>query len=147
MQYKPVLDAIEAILVADETANGLIGVYRWYQVEPGVSKTPACVIGASTEMSLRESYVGSHAGSRPRSWDVTISILVLGRSYDTQAQLTTEVEVLDATQSAVYTALNVDSSLTSTVTLSSIDRVHGIRIPGGEYFGHEILITAEKKEG
>jgi hypothetical protein len=147
MQYKPILDAIEAIIKADGTANGLIGVYRVYKVEPGVPKTPVCIIGAATEMSHGQTFTGDTSGSRPRIWDVSISVLILGRSYPTQAQLKTEVEKLDATQAAVYTALNVDTSITSTVTLSWINRIHGITLPGGEYFGHEILITAEKKEG
>jgi len=147
MQYKPILDAIEAIIKADETANGLIGVYRVYEVEPGVYKTPGCVIGASTEMSHAQGYLGSHGGARPRLWDVTISLLILGRSYPTQAQLTTEVEKLDATQAAVYTVLNVDTSITSTVTLSVVESVRGVRLPGGEYFGHEMRIEAQKQEG
>lgn len=146
MQYKPILDAIEAIIRADETANGLISVYRVYEVEQGVYKTPVCVIGSTTEMSHNQGFLGAHGGSRPRLWDVNISLLILGRSYPTQAQLTTEVEKLDAAQAAVYTALNVDTSITSTVTLSVIEHIRGVALPGGEYFGHEILIKAEKKE-
>jgi len=147
MQYKPILDAIEAILKADENANGVIGVYRTYAVEPGVSETPVCVIGAATEMTHDLSCLGDTGGARPRMWAVSISILILGRRYPTQALLKTEVEKLDATQAAVYTALNADTSITSKVTLSYINRIHDITMPGGEYFGHEILIVAEKKEG
>ena len=147
MKFKPILDAIEAIIKADETANGLIKVYRVYDVEQGVYSTPVCVIGASTEMTHDMSCLGDTWGARPRVWAVTITILILGRSYPTQAQLITEVEKLDATQAAVYTALNADTSITSKVTLSKIERIHGVRLPGGEYFGHEIVIIAEKKEG
>lgn len=147
MQYKPILDAIEAIIKADATANGLIGVYRVYTVEPGVAKTPVCVIGTTTEMSHEQSYLGDTAGARPRLWSLTIGVSVLGRGYSTQALNKTEVEKLDATQAAVYTALNEDTSITSTVTLSLIDRIRGVTLSGGEYFGHEILIAAEKKEG
>lgn len=147
MQYKPILDAIEAIIKADTTANGLIGVYRVYGVEPGVYATPACVIGSSMAMSHNMSCLGDTSGSRPRVWAVNISILILGRSYSTQAQTKTEVEKLDATQAAVYTALNADTSLTNTVTLSKIDDIRGITLPGGEYFGHEIIIGIENKEG
>ena len=146
MQYKPILDAIKAILKADETAKGLIKVYRVYDVEPGVYNTPVCVIGASTEMSHDLSCLGDTEGSRPRVWAVSLSILILGRSYPTQAQLITEVESLDATQAAVYNALNADTTITDKVTLSRIDRIHGLTIPGGEYFGHELLIIAKKYE-
>ena len=146
MQYKPILDAIEAILKADETANGLIGVYRRYDVEQAAPKTPICVIGASTEMSHNQGFFGPHSGTRPVLWKVTIALLILGRSYPTQAQLKTEVETLDATQAAVYTALNEDSSITSTVTLSVINRIEDITLPGSKYFGHKITIEAEKKE-
>jgi hypothetical protein len=147
MQYKPILAAIEAIIKADVTANGLIGVYRVYDVEQGVSKTPVCVIGSSLSMSHDLSFLGDTSGARPRVWGVLISVSILGRSYSTQAQLKTEVEKLDATQAAVYTALNADTSLTSTVTLSMINDIRGISLPGGEYFGHEIIIGIEKKEG
>jgi hypothetical protein len=147
MQYKPILDAIEAIIKADETANGLIGVYRVYEVEPGVYKTPVCVIGSSMRMSHDMSFLGDTSGARPRMWGVEIAIQILGRGYPTQAKLKTEVEKLDATQAAVYTALNEDTSLTNTVTLSKIDDIRGVSLPGGEYFGHEITIGIEKKEG
>ena len=147
MQYKPILDAIEAIIKADETANGLIGVYRVYDVEPGVYETPVCVIGTTLGMTHEQSYLGTTGGARPRLWGLSIGISILGRSYPTQAQITKEAEKLDATQAAVYTALNVDTSITSTVTLSLLERVHSVMLPGGEYFGHELLITAEKKEG
>lgn len=146
MQYKPILDALEAIIKADETANGKIGVYRTYVVEPGVSKTPVCVIGTTTEMSHEHSYFGDTGGSRPRLWGLNIGISILGRSYPTQTRLISEAETLDATQAAVYTALNADTSLTSTVTLSSVQTIRGITLPGGEYFGHEIIIAIEKKE-
>jgi len=147
MQYKPILDAIEAILKADVTANGLIGVYRIYDVEPGVYTTPVCVIGATTKLTHDMSYVSSPSGVRPRLWDVTIAIQVLGRSYPTQEQLIKEVESLDATQAAIYTALNVDTKITNTVTQSLIYSVRNVTLTGGEYFGHEIIIKAEKKEG
>lgn len=146
MQYKPILDALEAIIKADETANGLIEVYRTYEVEPGVYKTPVCVIGATTDMTHDLSFLGDTAGSRPRVWGVLIKVLLLGRSYPTQAQLKTEVEKLDAAQAAVYTALNADTTITDTVTLSWIENIRGITLPGGEYFGHEIEISIEKKE-
>jgi hypothetical protein len=146
MQYKPILDAIEAIIKADETANGLIGVYRTYGVEPGVPKTPICVIGASTEMSHDQGFFGPHSGARPVLWKVAIVLLILGRCYKTQIQLITEVEKLDATQAAVYTALNEDSTITNTVTLSVINSIQDITLPGGEYFGHKITIEADKKE-
>ena len=147
MQYKPILDAIEAIIKADETANRLIGVYRVYGVEPGVYSTPVCVIGATTELRHNNSYVSPSSGVRPRLWDVLIAIQILGRSYPTQEQLIKEVEALDATQAAVYTALNVDTKITNTVSQSLIQRVRNVSLPGGEYFGHEITIAAEKKEG
>ena len=147
MQYKPILDAIEAIIKADETANGLIGVYRVYRVEPGVYETPVCVIGTTTELAHNKSYVSSSSGVRPRLWDVSIAIQILGRGYPTQDQIIREVENLDATQAAVYSALNVDTKITNTVTQSLVQRVHNVSLPGGEYFGHEIIIEAEKKEG
>ena len=146
MQYKPILDAMEAIIKADGAANGLIEVYRTYEVEPGVYKTPVCVIGATTEMAHDQSFLGDTGGSRPRIWGVAIKNLILGRSYPTQAQIKTEVEKLDAAQAAVYTALNVDTTITNTVTLSSIQSIRGITLPGGEYFGHVIEIGIEKKE-
>jgi hypothetical protein len=146
MQYKPILDAIEAIIKADGTANGLIEVYRTYEVEQGVFKTPVCVIGATTDMSHDMSFLGVTGGSRPRIWGVKITILILGRSYKTQAQLKTEAEKLDAAQAAVYTALNVDTRITNTVTLSWIDNIRGITLPGGEYFGHAIEVSIEKQE-
>ena len=147
MQYKPILDAIKAILVADTTANGLISVYRVYDVEPGVYETPVCVIGAITALAHNKSYISSSSGVRPRLWDVTIGLQILGRSYPTQEQIKKEVESLDATQAAVYTALNVDTTITNTVTQSLIRSVRNVSIVGGEYFGHEIIIEAEKKEG
>ena len=147
MKYKPILDAIEAIIKADETANGLIGVYRVYAVEPGVPKTPVCVIGSSMGMSHDLSFLGDTSGARPRVWGVLIAIQILGRSYPTQAQLITEVENLDAAQAAVYTALNEDTSISGTVTLSKIEAIRGITLPGNEYFGHEITIGIESKEG
>lgn len=147
MQYKPILDAIEAIIKADETANGLIGVYRAYAVEPGVPKTPVCIIGTTTELSHAQSYLGDTGGSRPRLWNVSIGVSIVGRSYPTQALLITEAEKLDAAQAAVYAALNADTSITNTVTLSIIERIRDITLPGGKYFGHEIIIEAEKKEG
>jgi hypothetical protein len=147
MLYKPILDAIKAIIVADETANGLIEIYRDYAVEPGVSKTPVCVIGATTKQKHGQSYLGDTIGSRPRTWSVLITVLILGRSYPTQTQLTLEVEKLDAVQAAVFTVLNGNSKLNSTVTQSLIEDIHDITSPGGEYFGHEIVISIEKKEG
>jgi len=152
MQYKPILDAIKAILVADETANGLIAAYRFFMVEQGVYATPVCIIGSTTEMSHAQSYLGSVAGTRPRSWGISIGISILGRSYPTQTQLITEVENLDATQAAVYTALNTDTKIGDTVTQSLVRRVHNVALSGGEYvggeyFGHEVIIEAEKKEG
>lgn len=146
MKYKPILAAIKAILIADETANGLIETYREYDVEPGVSKTPVCVIGSSKEMKHGQSYLGASGGSRPRMWSANISVAILGRSYPTQARLIAEAEKLDATQAAVYTALNADTSLNSTVTLSLVQGVHDVSLPGGEYFGHEIVLDIEKKE-
>ena len=145
MQYKPILDAIEAIIKADSTANGLIKLYRFFEVEPGVRATPVCVIGTTTEMGHEASYLGDTAGARPRLWSLSIGVSILGRSYPTQTQLNLEATALDNAQAAMYTALNEDTSITSTVTLSVIDRVRNVRI--GEYFGHEILIAAEKKEG
>lgn len=152
MQYKPVLDAIKAILVADETANGLIEVYRFFMVEQGVFATPVCVIGSTTEMSHAQSYLGAVAGTRPRSWSISIGISLLGRSHPTQIQLITEVEKLDAAQAAVYTALNADTKLCDSASQSLVQRVHNVALSGGEYaggeyFGHEIIIEAEKKEG
>ena len=147
MQYKPILDAIKAILVADETANGLIDVYRMYIVEPGVYSTPVCVIGATTEMAHNKSYVSPSSGVRPRLWDISIAIQILGRGYPTQEQLIKEVEALDATQAAVFIALNADTKLNNTVTQSLVQSVNDIALTGGEYFGHEIIIEAEKKEG
>jgi hypothetical protein len=147
MQYKPILDAIEALIKADATANGLIGVYRMYDVEQGVPKTPICVIGASTEMEHDFSMLGSSAGSRPRFWGVSIKILILGRSYKTQAQLIKEGEKLDATQEAVFTVLNADSKLGDTVSQSLVKSIRGVSLPGGEYFGHAITIEMDKKEG
>lgn len=152
MQYKPILDAIKGILVADTTANGLIATYRFFMVEQGVYTTPVCVIGSTTEMSHAQSYLGSVAGSRPRSWGLSIGISLLGHSYPTQKQLITEVEKLDATQAAVYTALNVDTKIGNTVSQSLVRHVHNVALSGGEYvggeyFGHEITIEAEKKEG
>ncbi len=146
MQYKPILVAIEAIIKADVTANGLIEVYRTYEVEPGVHKTPVCVIGATTEMSHDQSFLSAHGGATPRIWGVTITILLLGRSYPTQALLKTEVEKLDAAQAAVYNVLNVDTTIGSTVTQSVVQSIRGITLPGGEYFGHVIEIGIEKKE-
>jgi hypothetical protein len=146
MQYKPILDAMEAIIKADGTANGLIEVYRTYEVEQGVYKTPVCVIGATTDMSHDMSFLGATGGSRPRIWGVKITILILGRSYKMQAQLKAEAEKLDATQAAVYTVLNVDTKITNTVTLSWIDNIRGITLPGGEYFGHAIEVSIEKQE-
>lgn len=146
MLYKPILAAIKAIIVADETANGLIETYRDYAVEPGVSKTPVCVIGSTTKQRHGQSYLGDIAGSRPRTWSVLITVLILGRSYPTQTQLTLEVEKLDAAQAAVFTVLNANSKLNSTVTQSLIEDIHDITIPGGEYFGHEIEISIEKQE-
>jgi len=147
MQYKPILDAIEAILVADETANGLIGVYRVYKVEPGVYSTPVCVIGATTALTHNKSYISPSSGVRPRLWDVSIAIQILGRGYPTQERIITEVEKLDATQAAVFTALNADTKITNTVTQSLIQSVRNVSLPGGEYFGHEIMIEVKKKEG
>jgi hypothetical protein len=146
MLYKPILDAIKAIIVADETANGLIEVYRDYAVEPGVLKTPVCVIGSTTKQKHAQSALGDIAGSRPRTWEVLITVLILGRGYPTQARLTVEVEKLDATQAAVFTVLNANSKLNSTVTRSLIEDIHDIATPGGEYFGHEIVIGIEKNE-
>jgi len=146
MQYKPILDAIEAIIKADETANGLIGVYRTYDVEPGVPKTPVCVIGASTEMSHEQTFAGDRSGARPRIWDVSISILILGRNYPTQARLVTEVEKLDATQAAVYTALNADMTLEESVSQAWIENIREIVLLNGEYFGYEIKIVGQKYE-
>lgn len=147
MKYKPILDAIEAIIKADETANGLIEVYRTFILEPGVYATPVCVIGSTMEMKHDQSYLGDTGGARPRLWAVSIGISILGRGYPTQAQIITEAEKLDATQAAVYTALNVDTSITSSVTLSILDRIRSVTLSGGEYFGHELIIEAGKKEG
>ena len=147
MQYKPILDAIKAILVADTTANGLIKVYRTFMLEPGVYATPACVIGTTMEMRHEQSYLSGTKGAHPRLWAVSIGISILGRAYPTQAQTITEAEKLDDTQAAVYTALNVDTSITSTVTLSLLDRIRSVTISSGEYFGHELIIEAKKKEG
>ena len=144
MKYKPILDAIEAIIKADETANGLIEVYRVYHVEPGVHNTPVCVIGTTTDMTHGKSFLGDTGGARPRLWGVLIAIEILGRSYPTSALLKAEVEKLDATQAAVYTALNADTSITSTVTMSKIVDIRGIS--HGEYFGHEIIIGIDKQE-
>lgn len=145
MKYQPILDAIKAILVADETANGLIKLYRFFEVETGAQATPVCVIGSTTEMTYEQSFLGDHSGSRPCLWSATIGISIFGRAYRTQTQLNLEAIKLDNTQAAVYTALNVDTSITSTVTLSSVERVHNVSF--GEYFGHEMLISAEKQEG
>jgi len=152
MQYKPILDAIKAILVADTTANGLIGTYRFFMVEQGVYTTPVCVIGSTMEMSHARSYLGSVAGTRPRSWGLSIGISLLGHSYPTQKQLITEIEKSDAAQAAVYTALNVDTKIGDTTTQSLVQRVHNVALSGGqyvggEYFGYELIIEAEKKEG
>lgn len=146
MLYKPILAAIKAILIADETANGLIETYREYDVEIGVSKTPVCVIGFSKEMKHDQSFLGASGGSRPRMWSMDIGVAILGRSYPTQARLIAEAEKLDATQAAVYTALNVDTTLTSTVTLSLVQGVRDVTRPGGEYFGHVITIGIDTKE-
>jgi hypothetical protein len=147
MEYKPILDAIKAMLVADETANGLIGVYRVYEVEQGVYSTPVCVIGTSTKLTHTQSYASPASGVRPRLWGVLIAIQILGRGYPTQEQIIKEVEVLDATQAAVYTVLNADTKLSGAVTQSLVQSVHNVDLPGGEYFGHEITLEAEKKEG
>ena len=59
--------------------------------------------------------------------------------------MTTAANVLDTAQSEVCRVLNADTRLGDTVTITTNQRVHNVVFD--EYFGHEILITAEKKEG
>jgi hypothetical protein len=146
MQFKPILNAIETILKANEAANGLIKVYRQYIVEPGVMAVPVCVIGSSRALKLDNAFTGDTAGARPRSWDVDIGVSVLSRKYPLPAQVKKAAEKIDETQAATYTALNADSTLGDVVTQSWVENVREIILLNGEYFGYELIISCQRFE-
>lgn len=146
MQFKPILDAIETILKANEAANALIKVYRQYIVEPGVMAVPVCVIGSSRALKIDEAYTGDTAGARPQLWDVDIGVSILTRRYPLPAQVKEAAEMVDATQAAVYTALNEDSSLGGVVTQSWIEGVREIILLQGEYYGYSVELSCQRFE-
>lgn len=143
MQFKPILDAIEAILKANQPANALIKVYRQYIIEPGVHTVPACVIGSSRAMKINDAYTGDTGGARPRTWDADIGVSILTRRYPLPAQVKTAAEGVDAAQAAVYTALNVDSSLGDVVSQSWVEGVREIILLQGEYYGYELMLSCQ----
>jgi hypothetical protein len=143
MQFKPILDAIETILKADQAANARIKVYRQYIIEPGVHTVPACVIGSSRAMKINDAYTGDTGGARPRTWDVDIGVSILTRRYPLPAQVKTAAEEVDATQAAVYTALNADSSLGDVVSQSWVENVREIILLQGEYYGYEVMLSCQ----
>lgn len=143
MLFKPILDAIETVLKANQAANALIKVYRQYVIEPGVMKVPTCVIGSSRAAKLDEAYTGDTAGARPRTWDVDIGVSILTRRYPLPAQVKDAAEEVDVCQAAVYTALNYDSTLGGKVTQSWIEGVREIILLYGEYYGYEVLLSCQ----
>jgi hypothetical protein len=143
MQFKPILDAIETILKANEAANALIKVYRQYIVEPGVMAVPVCVIGSSRALKLDEAFTGDTGGARPRLWNVVIGVSVLTRRYPLPAQVKEAAEKIDVTQAAVYTALNFDSKLGGVVTQSWVENVREIILLQGEYYGYSVELSCQ----
>jgi hypothetical protein len=143
MLFKPILEAIEIILKANEAANALIKVYRQYIIEPGVHTVPACVIGSSRALKLDEAFTGDTGGARPRLWDVDVGVSVLTRRYPLPAQVKEAAEKIDAAQAAMYTALNADSKLGGVVTQSWVENVREIILLQGEYYGYELLISCQ----
>lgn len=143
MLFKPVLDAIETILKANEAANALIKVYRQYVIEPGVHTVPACVIGSSRALKLDEAFTGDTGGARPRLWDVDVGVSVLTRRYPLPAQVKEAAEKIDATQAAVFTALNFDSKLGGVVTQSWVENVREIVLLQGEYYGYSVELSCQ----
>lgn len=138
MQFKPILDAIETILKANQAADALISVYRKYAIEPGVHTVPACVIGSSRSLKLDEAFTGDTGGARPRLWSCSIEILVLTRRYPLPDQILTAAENVDACQAAIFTALNVDSTQGGKMVQSWINSVREIVLLNGEYYGYSI---------
>jgi hypothetical protein len=143
MLFKTILNALETILKANELANALIKVYRQYIVEPGVMAVPVCVIGSSRTMKLNEAFTGDTAGARPRLWDATIGVSILSRRYPLPAQVKEAAEEVDTAQAAIYTALNVDSTLGDVVVQSWVENVREIILLNNEYFGYEIQLECQ----
>jgi hypothetical protein len=141
--FKTILDSIETVLKANQAANTLIKVYRQYIIEPGVHTVPACVIGSTRAMKIDDAFTGDTGGARPRTWDVDIGVSLITRRYPLPAQVKTAAEEVDATQAAVYTALNADSSLGNVVEQSWVETVREIILLQGEYYGYEILLSCQ----
>ena len=145
MQFKPILDKIESIIKAS-AANTKIKLYRTYVIEPGAMATPICLIGSSRSLKLDEAFLGVEGGASPRLWDFEIGVSILSRRYPLPVQVKQAAEEIDATQAAVYTALNADMSLDGSVTQAWVDNVREIILLNGEYFGYEIKVVGQKYE-
>ena len=142
MQFKPLLGSIEAVIKAS-AANNLIKRYRTYLIEPGVIAVPACVTGTSRSLKLDEAFIGDTPDTCPRLWMATIGISVLTRGYSLPAQVVKAAEEVDAAQAAVYSALNVDSTLNDACVQSWVDAVQEIVLLKGEYFGYSLILKAQ----
>lgn len=143
MQFKPILDALETVIKANDAANGLIAVYRKYAVEPGVYTVPVCVIGSSRSLKLDGAFTGDSGGARPRLWSCSIEILVLSRRYPLPDQILKAAEDVDACQAAIFTALNADSTQGGKMSQSWINGVREIVLLNGEYYGYSIEMGCE----
>lgn len=142
MLFDPILDGIKVILEADANTKDVIKLYRKYdRVEQGIYNVPFCMLGADLDVSIEA--VGL---SNLHIYEGPITILLLGRSYDTPEQHQTMIDVLDLLQSNVYKALNAKENrkLNNTVIGSLVSRIRYVRI-SEEYFGFEFTVTVKTK--
>lgn len=143
MQFKPIIDAVEAQIKADGTANPLIAIYNRYTVLPGVHSVPLCVTGTTLSAKVDEEYLGVTGISSPRLWAVIIGISLLTRNYPQQSQVIRSREGIDAAQHAVYHALNKDCTFGGIVVQSWTDSVREVALLNGEYRGFEVLVQIQ----
>jgi hypothetical protein len=143
MQFKPLIDAIEAQIKADSTANPLIAIYHRYTVIPGVHSVPLCVAGTTISAKLDEEFLGVDSNSRPRLWDVVLGISLLTRNYPLQKQVIISREAIDAAQDAVYHALNKDCTFGDVAVQSWMNSIREIALLNGEYRGFELLLQIQ----
>lgn len=143
MQFKPLIDAIEAQIKADSAANALISVYNRYSILPGIHTMPVVITGTSHNAKLEEEYLGESLDSRPRLWEARIGISVLTRRYPLQKQVIKASENIDAVQHAISAALSSDATLGDVVVQSWIENVREVSYLNNEYWGFELVLVAQ----
>jgi hypothetical protein len=142
MLFAPILTAIETMLSTATSTKDLIKAYRQFTLpEPGTWITPLCTLGPDLDIIPNLSGYGPTI-LRNRKVDLTIHLLE--RSYDVQAQHIAAVTAMDTLQHNACAVFEADPTLSSSVANSNITRLQLQRY-NEEYFEWVITLTVDTK--